>query len=209
MRRGRPTNHIVYGEAAAILAGDALLTAAFEQLTKQHVVPHLERTAQSLCIGTHLRTLFLGTSGGDTARHPILNESAAKTEYKPTLAQLNDQEGEALCAQLRRELVEDVSKTGDKSVVDALTRLWKPSNPPILPQGGHLIPPSGKHFMWVARSQEELGKMLGLSRSTMCRIENGEKAPDFDTLQRYSDFFHISVEELSGTADNNQGGVDH
>ena len=41
-----------------------------------------------------------------------MNESAAKTEYKPTLAQLNDQEGEALCAQLRRELVEDVSKTG-------------------------------------------------------------------------------------------------
>lgn len=34
LRRGRPTNHIVYGEAAAILAGDALLTAAFEQLTK-------------------------------------------------------------------------------------------------------------------------------------------------------------------------------
>lgn len=34
LRRGRPTNHIVYGEATAILAGDALLTAAFEQLTK-------------------------------------------------------------------------------------------------------------------------------------------------------------------------------
>ena len=32
MRRGRPTNHKVYGEAMAILAGDALLTAAFEQL---------------------------------------------------------------------------------------------------------------------------------------------------------------------------------
>ena len=29
-RRGRPTNHKVYGEAMAILAGDALLTAAFE-----------------------------------------------------------------------------------------------------------------------------------------------------------------------------------
>lgn len=28
-RRGRPTNHKVYGEAAAVLAGDALLTAAF------------------------------------------------------------------------------------------------------------------------------------------------------------------------------------
>lgn len=34
LRRGLPTNHIVYGEATAILAGDALLTAAFEQLTK-------------------------------------------------------------------------------------------------------------------------------------------------------------------------------
>lgn len=29
MRRGRPTNHKVYGEAMAILAGDALLTEAF------------------------------------------------------------------------------------------------------------------------------------------------------------------------------------
>ncbi len=33
LRRGRPTNHKVYGEAMAILAGDALLTAAFEVLT--------------------------------------------------------------------------------------------------------------------------------------------------------------------------------
>src|SRR5690242_12695496 len=30
LRRGRPTNHRVYGEAIAILTGDALLTNAFE-----------------------------------------------------------------------------------------------------------------------------------------------------------------------------------
>lgn len=30
LRRGRPTNHKVYGEAIAVLAGDALLTKAFE-----------------------------------------------------------------------------------------------------------------------------------------------------------------------------------
>lgn len=30
LRRGRPTNHKVYGEATAVLAGDALLTRAFE-----------------------------------------------------------------------------------------------------------------------------------------------------------------------------------
>ncbi len=29
LRRGKPTNHVVYGEATAVLAGDALLTEAF------------------------------------------------------------------------------------------------------------------------------------------------------------------------------------
>lgn len=32
MRRGRPSNHVVYGEAEALLAGDALLTLAFETM---------------------------------------------------------------------------------------------------------------------------------------------------------------------------------
>ena len=32
LRRGRPTNHKVFGEALAILAGDAMVTAAFELL---------------------------------------------------------------------------------------------------------------------------------------------------------------------------------
>jgi len=34
-RRGKPSNHKVFGEAAAILAGDGLLTLAFEFLTKK------------------------------------------------------------------------------------------------------------------------------------------------------------------------------
>ena len=33
-RRGNPTNHKVYGEAVAVLAGDALLTAAFSYIAK-------------------------------------------------------------------------------------------------------------------------------------------------------------------------------
>lgn len=37
LRRGRPTNHVVFGEAMAILAGDSLLTLAFEVLGK---LPH-------------------------------------------------------------------------------------------------------------------------------------------------------------------------
>jgi len=34
LRRGKPTNHKVYGEAMAILAGDALLTLAFDVLSR-------------------------------------------------------------------------------------------------------------------------------------------------------------------------------
>ena len=32
MRRGKPSNHVVYGEAQALLAGDSLLTMAFETM---------------------------------------------------------------------------------------------------------------------------------------------------------------------------------
>lgn len=34
LRRGKPTNHKVYGEATAVLAGDGLLTAAFEVIAE-------------------------------------------------------------------------------------------------------------------------------------------------------------------------------
>ncbi len=34
LRRGKPTNHVIYGEAMAILAGDGLLSSAFEAINK-------------------------------------------------------------------------------------------------------------------------------------------------------------------------------
>lgn len=42
MRRGRPTNHVVYGEGQAILAGDGLLNYAFETMLESavHHVDH-------------------------------------------------------------------------------------------------------------------------------------------------------------------------
>ncbi len=39
LRRGKPTNHKVYGEALAILAGDGLLTGAFQLLSMTHLAP--------------------------------------------------------------------------------------------------------------------------------------------------------------------------
>ncbi len=54
LRRGKPTNHVVYGEAMAILAGDALLCHAFEypmtylKLPYDRVVKAMARFAKSL-----------------------------------------------------------------------------------------------------------------------------------------------------------------
>lgn len=47
LRRGRPTNHKVYGEATAVLAGDALLTAAFEWMLDPSVTLPPERTLEA------------------------------------------------------------------------------------------------------------------------------------------------------------------
>ncbi len=40
LRRGKPTNHKVFGEAMAILAGDGLLTEAFFMFSKNDKIPH-------------------------------------------------------------------------------------------------------------------------------------------------------------------------
>lgn len=45
MRRGRPTNHVVYGEGQAILAGDGLLNYAFETMLRASMArPEKSRT---------------------------------------------------------------------------------------------------------------------------------------------------------------------
>ncbi len=50
LRRGRPTNHRVYGEATAILAGDALLTAAFEVISDAQGLTDAQRLEAVRCL---------------------------------------------------------------------------------------------------------------------------------------------------------------
>lgn len=45
-RRGKPTNHKVYGEALAILAGDALLTLAFDLCSRRDLLDRLDPLRQ-------------------------------------------------------------------------------------------------------------------------------------------------------------------
>ncbi len=51
LRRGKPTNHKVFGEALAILAGDALLTKAFEVAAENAADLKLDALATSRLIG--------------------------------------------------------------------------------------------------------------------------------------------------------------
>ena len=60
LRRGRPTNHMVYGEATAILAGDGLLTAAFQTLTQADL------TAQQVMEAVACLSLAAGPEGSLT-----------------------------------------------------------------------------------------------------------------------------------------------
>ncbi len=49
LRRGKATNHIVYGEAIALLAGDSLLTHSFSQLIKAPITAEKKVALVSAC----------------------------------------------------------------------------------------------------------------------------------------------------------------
>ncbi len=48
LRRGLPTNHTVFGEAMAILAGDAMVTIAFESIARDAASPNAARLVLEL-----------------------------------------------------------------------------------------------------------------------------------------------------------------
>jgi geranylgeranyl diphosphate synthase, type II len=64
LRRGRPTNHVVYGEGMAILAGDGLLTEAFALLSTEPRDPDLAarrlRTIQTIAVAAGARGMVGG-----------------------------------------------------------------------------------------------------------------------------------------------------
>lgn len=65
LRRGKPTNHMVYGEAGAILAGDGLLTYAFDLLSNSHISKFLKDNDQVRLINIIAKAIgSLGMVGG-------------------------------------------------------------------------------------------------------------------------------------------------
>jgi farnesyl diphosphate synthase len=63
LRRGKPTVHVQFGEAQALLAGDALQTLAFEFLTPQDAT--VPAAVQAACVGLLARASgYQGMAGG-------------------------------------------------------------------------------------------------------------------------------------------------
>ena len=77
-RRGRPTNHKVYGEAMAILAGDAMLTSAFGQIVN---APNVTDRAKLMAVDTLSRCAAeTGMVGGQVL--DIMSEERECTEQE-------------------------------------------------------------------------------------------------------------------------------
>jgi geranylgeranyl diphosphate synthase type II len=83
LRRGRPTNHVVYGEATAILAGDAMITLALAQIVDADTVPAERRLRAAaelnwanvrMCLGQQEDLRLEGQAGGGAATVEALVE---------------------------------------------------------------------------------------------------------------------------------------
>ena len=72
IRRGKPTNHKVFGEAQALLAGDTLLTYAFEVLASNEYVS--DKSIRLACLALSRCAGFSGMAGGQ-----MIDLSSAET----------------------------------------------------------------------------------------------------------------------------------
>lgn len=50
-------------------------------------------------------------------------------------------------------------------------------------------------------TQDALAKALGISKSTISMYENGNREPDFETLEAFADYFNVDLDYLMGKSD--------
>ncbi len=92
LRRGKPTSHVVFGEANAILAGDALLTLAFEAIAGAeggsadrivrviYELAHAVGTVKGM-VGGQVADLEASDSTGDAARLEYIHSAQDRSFY--------------------------------------------------------------------------------------------------------------------------------
>ena len=105
LRRGRPTSHVVFGEALAILAGDALLTLAFETLA---TAP----TSASVTVDC-LRVLGTAAGGRGMVGGQVFDLEAERGIFSGTFASANLKTREVSSADSAQSAVDQVASQLD------------------------------------------------------------------------------------------------
>ena len=117
MRRGMPTCHKVFGEAMAILAGDALLTSAFDVMANTHASADEERL---LLLKTIQEIARAAGSTGMVGGQVVDIESEGKDVAFPVLEYIHiHKTGELILASIRAGAI--MKNAGDKEL-EAMTR---------------------------------------------------------------------------------------
>lgn len=170
-RRGRPTNHKVYGEAMAILAGDALLTDAFAVAARNDLQTADEvRTAMGIlseCAGS------LGMVGGQVL--DIMSEERELTEQEV----LDIQSRKTGCLIRAACALGAVAGGATEKQFDAACRFAA---------GLGLAFQIRDDMLDVIGTQEEMGKGVGTdeTKNTFVRLYGLEKCEEL--VQKYTDY---------------------
>ena len=157
LRRGRPTNHIVYGESTAILAGDALLTAAFETLTDGRISP----AAALECV----RILAGAAGGSGMVGGQILDLQAEKKMGVSGIGAANDEAG-ALSIEGRSCTMEESSNltsTGSAVRVEELVKIHRMKTGALITASlkmGAVVASAGQNQL---AALQEFGDCVGLA----------------------------------------------
>lgn len=116
LRRGVPTNHVVFGEAAAILAGDALLNYAYEVMIKGALNAKSNREGFLAAVDTIATAAGVnGMIGGQVADL----ESEGMPVNDNTLNYIHEHKtGALITASLRAGVL---AESDDKDLLDAVT----------------------------------------------------------------------------------------
>ena len=183
-RRGRPTNHKVYGEAMAILAGDALLTDAFAVASTAQLP---DPGDMAFAVGVLAESAgSLGMVGGQVL--DILAEERECTE-EDVLAIQDRKTGALINAAC---VLGVIAGGGTEEQVDAAAKFAA---------GLGLAFQIRDDMLDVIGTAEEMGKGVGTdaSKNTFVRLYGLEKCEEL--VQKYTDYAIEALEAFEDTED--------
>ena len=145
-RRGRPTSHKVFGEALAVLAGDCLLTSAFETITSAPLPPQQ--------IAELVRILAWAAGGGGMVGGQVLDLEAERGTF------LNEKNSGTL-SELRANTSFETSKT------------TVPQKNNLTGSGEHLRPFDSPNHDFITNDSNQLARTHVEELTTIHKMKTG------------------------------------